>query len=150
MWDRIDSILQRHRNMRGALIPVLQQVQQVVGFLPPQVQQYLAQGLGVSPAEVFGVATFYAFFSLEPRGRHHCKVCLGTACYVRGSNKLMDNLTETFGLKKSGGTTADLRLTVEGVRCVGACGLAPVMIVGEDVHRKVDVVQLPEIMKRYE
>lgn len=149
-WRQIDDVLERFRGRRGALIPVLQQVQGIVGYLPEAVQQYLSDQMNVSPAEIFGVVTFYAFFSTEPRGRHHCKVCLGTACYVKGGEKIMDKLSKDLGIAKAGGTTEDRRFTVEGVRCVGACGVAPVVIINEDVHREVDVMSLPDILNQYE
>lgn len=150
MWAKVDEILDELGGRRGALIPVLQKVQTTVGYLPMEVQQYVADRLGVSPAEVFGVVTFYAFFSIEPLGRHHCKVCLGTACYVKGGDKIMKKITQDLGLPASGGTEKDRRFTVEGVRCVGACGLAPVVIINENVHRQVDVMSLPGILGQYE
>ena len=149
-WAKIDEIFAEFQGRRGSLIPVLQRVQELVGHLPMEVQQYIAQGLGVPPAEVFGVVTFYAFFSIEPRGRHYCKVCLGTACYVKGGGKIMEKLTSDFDLAATGGTTKDRRFTMEGVRCVGACGLAPVVIIDDDVHRQVNVMALPEILAQYQ
>ena len=148
-WARIDAIIDKYRHVRGGLIPVLQQVQEVVGYLPVNVQTHVADGLNLNPSEVYGVATFYAFFSLIPRGRHICKVCLGTACYVKGGEKIIVQLEKDLKVKP-GHATEDRRFTLEGVRCVGACGLAPVVLIDEDVYREVNIMDLPDMLKKYE
>lgn len=149
MLAKIDQICAENRGKPGSLIPVLQACQGVVGYLPEVVQQRIASGLGVSGHEVFGVATFYSFFTMKPRGRNVVRVCLGTACYVRGGKETMDRLTQHLHLNADG-TTADRRFTVEGVRCLGACGVAPVMVVNEDTHRKVMADSVIKLVESYQ
>ncbi len=146
--DAVDSIIRRNRDRPGALIPVLKDVQDVTGYLPLPLQQRIATGLNLSFSEVYGVATFYSFFRQEPIGRHLIKVCLGTACYVRGNKDLVQNLSRDLACK-IGGTTEDRRFTIEGVRCLGCCGIAPVITVGEDVHREVRAKDMPPILEQY-
>ncbi len=129
----IDAVLAEYRGRRGGLIPVLQQVQGIVGYLPPAVQNYIALGLDLSAAAVYGVASFYSFFSMTPRGKHIVRVCLGTACYVVGAGRIIEQLSEHLDVAV-GGTTEDRLFSLEGVRCVGACGLAPVVIVDDETH----------------
>lgn len=148
-WDALEKLVEEYQDQRGALIPVLQKAQGIVGYLPYNVQKFVADGLNLNPSEVYGVATFYAFFSLIPRGRHICKVCLGTACYVKGGDKLMKQLEKELNVK-SGQATEDRRFTLEGVRCVGACGLAPVILVDEDVFREFAVQDLADMISKYE
>lgn len=129
----VDEVLAAARRRPGGLIPALQQVQELLGYLPPAVQNYIALALGRSAAEVYGVTSFYAFFTMKPRGRHLVRVCLGTACYVVGSGLIVDALKEHLAVEV-GGTTADRCISLEGVRCVGACGLAPVVVVDGEAH----------------
>jgi predicted molibdopterin-dependent oxidoreductase YjgC/NADH:ubiquinone oxidoreductase subunit E len=129
----IDAVLAEFQDRRGGLIPVLQQVQAIVGFLPPAVQNYIALGLDLSAASVYGVTSFYSFFSMTPRGKHIVRVCLGTACYVVGAGRIIEQLSEHLDVKV-GGTTGDRLFSLEGVRCVGACGLAPVVIIDDHTH----------------
>ncbi len=133
----IDELLAAYRPRRGGLIPVLQKVQEILGFLPTTTQNYIALGLGLSAADVFGVVSFYSFFTMTPRGRNTIRVCLGTACYVKESGKILENLEEHLKIKV-GETTEDREFTLTGVRCVGACGLAPVVVVGEETLGMVD------------
>jgi NADH:ubiquinone oxidoreductase subunit E len=126
-------VLRTYRPRPGGLIPVLQKVQAILGYLPPVVQNYIALGLGISAASVYGVTSFYSFFTMTPRGRHIVRVCLGTACYVVGAGRLIEKLKEHLDVEV-GGTTADRMFSLEGVRCVGACGLAPVVMVDHDTH----------------
>lgn len=149
MLAKIDQICAENKGKPGALIPVLQACQGVVGYLPAPVQQRIADGLGVAGHEVFGVATFYSFFTMKPRGRNVVRVCLGTACYVRGGKETMDRLTQHLTLNEDG-TTHDRRFTVEGVRCLGACGVAPVVVVNEDTHRKVMADSVINLVERYQ
>lgn len=147
--EAIDSIIAAHREQRGGLIPVLQQVQEEVSYLPPVVQNYIALGLGVPPADVYGVVSFYSFFSMQPRGRHLIRACLGTACYVKGIEKVIDKM-ETGLSVKMGGTTADRRFTLKGVRCLGACGLAPVVMVDDDTLGEVSPNRIMKLLEKYE
>lgn len=141
-------IIDKYKEQRGALIPVLQDIQDYYGYLPVEVQEIIAEGLGVPASEVFGVVTFYNFFTMVPRGRHTLKVCLGTACYVRGGKQIMDRLQKDLAVEV-GGTTDDLRFSLEVVRCLGACGLAPTMMIGNDVHQRLKPAKLNEILEKY-
>lgn len=147
--DAVDAIIGRNRHRPGALIPVLKDVQDVTGYLPLPLQQRIAKGLNLSLSEVYGVVTFYSFFRQEPIGRNLIKVCLGTACYVRGNKDLVQNLSRDLACKL-GGTTEDRRFSIEGVRCLGCCGIAPVITVGDDVHREVRAKDMPAILGQYE
>ncbi|MBC8419264.1 MAG: molybdopterin-dependent oxidoreductase [Desulfobacterales bacterium] len=135
--EQIDHILASYKDHRGGLIPVLQQVQGILGFLPIPVQHYIALGLGLPSSDVFGVVSFYSFFTMVPRGRHIVRVCLGTACFVKGSGKLLDTLGRHLKVDV-GETTSDREYSLEVVRCIGACGLAPVMVIDEETHGMVD------------
>ena len=114
-------------------MPTLQEAQGIYGYLPIEVQKMIADGLGVSLSEVFGVATFYSQFSLTPKGKHRISVCLGTACYVKGSDKILEAVEAKLGIK-SGECTADGMFSIDSCRCVGACGLAPVVVINDEVH----------------
>ena len=148
--DQINQVIEDYAGVRGSLIPVLQKVQGIVGYLPYNVQTMVGDGLGINPSEIYGVATFYAFFSLIPRGRHICKVCLGTACYVKGGEKIIGQLERELNVERNR-TTEDRRFTLEQVRCVGACGLAPVIVIDDsDFHQVDSITQLPDILAKYE
>jgi NADH:ubiquinone oxidoreductase subunit E len=147
--DGVDAIIQQNRHRPGALIPVLKDVQDLTGYLPLSLQRRIATGLNLSFSEVYGVVTFYSFFRQEPIGRHLIKVCMGTACYVRGNKDLVEHLGRDLDCKL-GGTTEDKRFSLEGVRCLGCCGIAPVITVNEDVHREIRVKEVAEILERYE
>lgn len=149
MIDRIDEIIAANRGKPNALIPVLQQVQGVAGYLPVSLQQRIARGMGVPGSDVYGVTTFYSFFSMEPRGRNVIKVCLGTACFVQGGNEALDRIKSYTGLGV-GETGEDRRFTLEVVRCLGACGLAPVTVINEDTHRKLTADRVTEVLETYE
>ncbi len=144
----VDEIIARFKGKPGGLIPVLEEVQGVLGFLPVPIQEIIAQGLGVSRAQVFGVVTFYSFFTMVPRGKHTCRVCLGTACYVRGGRAISETLKRTLGINE-GETTADRMFSLESVRCLGACGLGPVVVVDEQVHGRVKPGKVGEILSQY-
>ncbi len=146
--DRIEEVFAKHRKKPGSLIPVLEEVQAITGYLSDELQEWIALGLNLPKARVFGVVTFYSFFSRVPRGKHQIKVCLGTACYVRGSNRIVERLEGELGIT-SGGVTKDRKFSLETLRCVGACGLAPVMIIGEDTHGQVQLDNLKEILASY-
>lgn len=147
-WAKIDEIIEKNKNKPGALIPVLEQVQNVTGFLPAEVQHRISQGLNVSPAIIYGVVTFYSFFTMVPRGRHLVKVCLGTACYVKRSDEILDKIKQELNVNV-GEMTKDGRYSLDGVRCVGACGLAPVVVVNEDTYGAVDPVKVMAIIDEY-
>jgi NADH-quinone oxidoreductase subunit E len=149
MYLKIDGIVARYRGKPGSLIPVLQQAQDVCGYLPHAVQRYVARGLGMSPSVVFGVATFYSFFTLVPRGKHVIRVCLGTACYVKRSEEILEKIKDELDLEV-GEVTRDKKYSLEAVRCLGACGLAPVVVIGQDTYGDVAATKVMEIVRKYE
>lgn len=133
-FEKVCDILDRHARHPARLIPILQAVQEEYRYLPEEVLTYVATSLGVTPARVFGVATFYAHFALEPKGKHVIRLCDGTACHVKRSIPILEAVRDRLGLDEKRKTTADQLFTVETVACLGACGLAPVMVVDEEVH----------------
>lgn len=145
---KLDDIIARHRDRPGSLIPVLQEAQGLVGYLPPVVQRHIAKGLNMSVSEVHGVVSFYSFFTMKPRGKHNIRVCLGTACYVKRAEEIVQKLREQLGIDL-GEVTADKSFSLESVRCLGACGLAPVVVVDEDTHGSVNPVKTGEIIDQY-
>ena len=145
---QLEEVIARHKGQEGALIPVLHEAQEIFGYLPEQVQKVIADGLGVSLAEVYGVATFYARFSLEPKGKYNIQVCMGTACYVKGADKVLEKLQEVLGVEP-GKCTEDGLFSIEATRCVGACGLAPVMVVNEEVYGKATPAMVEEVIAKY-
>ena len=149
MWKEIDRIIQRYKGKPGALIPVLEECQNVCGYLPMKVQERISNGLNIPGSTIYGVVTFYSFFTMVPRGRHTIKVCLGTACYVRGGKANLKYLEDEFEVEV-GGTTRDLRFSIDSVRCVGACGMAPAMVVDGDTYAQVSRGNIGEILNRYE
>jgi NADH:ubiquinone oxidoreductase subunit E len=144
----VDEIIGRYRSKPGSLIPVLEEIQESIGYLPKTIQARVALGLRLPFSEVYGVVTFYSYFTMAPRGRHTIRCCLGTACYVRGGKKNLDRLVETLGVEP-GETTPDRRFSLETVRCLGACGLAPVIMVDEDTFRQVKPSQISTILQPY-
>ena len=147
--SQVDEIIDRFRTKPGSLIPVLEECQRIVGYLPVELQQYIRQGLNVPGSTIYGVVTFYSFFSMVHKGRHTIKVCLGTACYVRGTKNIIKRLKDGFGLEV-GQTSEDRRFSLEAVRCLGACGLAPVVVVNEDTHGGVRPDKVGDILDLYE
>ena len=145
----LDEILARHKGERGSLIPVLQEVQSVYGFISQDAIKDISTALNIPATDIFGVATFYAQFHLKPRGRHVVRVCQGTACHVRGGAKILAEVEKELGIMP-GETTDDLRYTLEPVACLGCCGLAPVMMVDEDTHGRLTVDKVAEILAKYE
>ncbi len=145
---RLDEVLAGYRGKPGALIPVLQTAQGIYGFLPEEALKRIALALGKSYSEVAGVVGFYSFFSTVPRGKHLVRVCLGTACYVRGGKMVLETLKEELGVDV-GGTTPDGQFSLEVARCFGACGLAPTIMIDEDVHQRVKPLKLREILAQY-
>ena len=145
---KVDEIIGRHKNKPGGLIPVLEEVQGVLGFLPIPIQEIIAEGLGLPKAQVFGVVTFYSFFTMVPRGKHTCRVCLGTACYVRGGKVIAETLRRALGINE-GETTQDRLFSFESVRCLGACGLGPVVVVDDEVHGRMKPAKIGEMLSHY-
>ncbi len=149
MAAKLDMIIQKYKNKPGSLIPVLQEAQEIVGYLPPAVQRHIARGLNVPVSEVHGVVSFYSFFTMKPKGRHNIRVCLGTACYVKRAEEILQKLKDKLHID-IGEVTKDRKFSLESVRCLGACGLAPVVVVDKDTHGSVNPVQALDILKKYE
>jgi NADH:ubiquinone oxidoreductase subunit E len=147
-WEKVDQVIDRYRRRQGILIPVLKEVQDICGYLPKKVQHRIAQGLQLPASQVYGVVSFYAFFTTIPRGKHIIRVCLGTACYVKGSKQILDNLQRELHVEV-GGITQDRKFSLEAVRCLGACGLAPVMVVGNDTYGMITPGKAIEIVSSY-
>jgi NADH:ubiquinone oxidoreductase subunit E len=149
MWIQIDEIIDNNKSRLGAIITVLRECQDVVGYLPVELIDYIGDGMNLSRSEVYGVASFYALFSMEPKGRHTVKMCLGTACYVKGIKEVLDRVSNEYQIEE-GETTEDRRFTLEAVRCLGACGLAPVMVINQDTHGDVKADGVLKILDQYE
>jgi len=149
MWTQIDAIIQTYRNHPGAVITVLRECQDIVGYLPVELIDEISAGLNLPPSDVYGVASFYALFSMTPKGRHQVKVCMGTACYVKGIKEVMARISNQYDVEE-GGTSPDRRFTLEPVRCLGACGLAPVMVVNQDTHGDISADKIIDILEHYE
>lgn len=149
MWSEIDEIIAANRDIPGSVIGVLRECQDVVGYLPVELIDYISYGLNLSRSEVFGIASFYSLFSLTPKGRHQIKVCMGTACYVKGIKEVISRIGNSFQLQE-GCTTDDRRFSLEAVRCLGACGLAPVMVVGQDTYGDVKADKVIDTLEKYE
>lgn len=145
----LEQVLAQYRGSRGALIPVLQAAQDIYGYLPREVLRRISLELKVPLSKVYGVATFYAQFHLKPRGRYIIRVCLGTACHVRGGEKILQRVKEVIGVAE-GETTPDLRFTLEPVACLGACGLSPIMMVNDHAHGRLTPDLVPKILDQYQ
>ena len=147
--QKLLAVIEAHKEQQGALMPVLQEAQAIYGYLPIEVQRMIAEGLNIPLEEVYGVVTFYAQFSLNPKGKYNIGVCLGTACYVKGSQEVYDKVSEVLNIK-GGEVTDDGLFSLESTRCIGCCGLAPVMTVGDDVYGKLTADMIPDIIKKYQ
>lgn len=147
-YDELQKVIEEHKNEPGALMPVLQGAQEIFGCVPMDVQKIIAEALNTTLSEVYGVATFYAQFSLQPKGEYLISVCLGTACYVKGSQKVLDKLSEELNIPV-GSTTEDGKFTLQATRCLGACGLAPVMTINDAVYGRLTPDMVPAILAKY-
>ncbi len=148
-YSRIDQVIAAKGSDRDSLIEILHGVQEDLGYLPQPVQEYVAERLGLPVGTVEGVVTFYSFFTTVPRGRHLIKVCQGTACYVRGGKRVLETVTKAAGCSV-GETSDDMRFSLDVVRCVGACGLSPVMTVNADIYERVKPTKVADILDRYQ
>jgi NADH:ubiquinone oxidoreductase subunit E len=146
---KIDEIIEKLKHKPGALIPVLAGCQGVLGYLPVELQKYISKRMNIPGADIYGVVTFYSFFSMIPKGRHTIKVCMGTACYVRGIEEILRRIQTELNLK-IGLTTPDRKFSLEAVRCLGACGLAPVIVVDNNTHGGVTPDSVLNILANYE
>lgn len=145
---QLKELIARYKDQKGALMPVLQQAQELYGYLPIEVQTMIADGLGLSLAEVYGVATFYAQFTLNPQGQNTVSICMGTACYVKGAAAVLAKIEEKLGIS-SGGITPDGKFSLDSTRCIGACSLAPVIVVNGDVYGRLVPEDVDGILEKY-
>ncbi|KGG79561.1 NADH-quinone oxidoreductase subunit NuoE [Caloranaerobacter azorensis] len=146
--EELKKVIEENKGKKGALMPVLHEAQRIFGYLPIEVQRMISEGLNIPLAEIYGVATFYSQFSLIPKGKYQIGVCLGTACYVKGAQAIIDKIKEELKLEV-GGTTKDRKFSLQATRCIGACGLAPVMTINEDVYGRLKADEIPAILKKY-
>jgi NADP-reducing hydrogenase subunit HndA len=146
--EKLQQIIEKYKNTKGALIPVLHEAQEIYGYLPLSVQKTISEGLNVPLSEIYGVVTFYTQFSLEPKGKYNIQLCMGTACYVKGAGIILDKLKEKLGVEV-GKCTDDGIFSLEACRCIGACGLAPVMMINEDVYGRLSPDDIEGIIEKY-
>lgn len=146
--EKVEAIVASFPEKKGALIPALQAIQKEFGYLPQPALGVLSDSLRVPLSTIYGVATFYAQFHLQPRGKHIIRVCMGTACHVRGGKKLLEKLEDELGVE-AGGTTEDLNFTLEEVACIGACGLAPAVMVDDETYGRLTADKLTEVLDQY-
>ena len=145
---QLRDIIAKHKDEKGCLMPILQQAKEIYGYLPIEVQKIIAAETGCPLEKIYGVVTFYAQFSLNPKGKYKISVCLGTACYVKGSGDIYNKLIERLGIE-GGGCTADGKFSLEACRCIGACGLAPVLTVNDDVYGRLTPDDVDDIIAKY-
>lgn len=146
-YDKVDSIIEHYGKKQSALIPIIQDVQAEYRYLPAELLSYIAEKIGITESKAYSVATFYENFSFEPKGKYVIKVCDGTACHVRKSLTVLERIYKDLGLSKEKHTTDDMLFTVETVSCLGACGLAPVVMVNDDVHPSMTPDSVTELLK---
>ena len=147
--QKLLEVIEAHKDVQGSLISVLQQAQDIYGYLPIEVQKIIADKMDVPLEEIYGVVSFYSQFSLNPKGKYKISVCLGTACYVKGAGDIFDKLSQNLGIV-GGECTADGRFSLEACRCIGACGLAPVMIINDEVYGRLVVDDVDRILAEYQ
>jgi NADH-quinone oxidoreductase E subunit len=147
--EKLREVIAQHRGQPGATMPVLQAAQEIFGYLPEEVQIMIAEGLDIPLSEIYGVASFYAQFTLNPKGKYQISLCLGTACYVKGAAEVLAAVEQKLGIK-TGSITPDGKFSLDACRCIGACGLAPVMMIGNDVYGRLTPEQIPAILDKYE
>jgi len=148
LYDAVSKVIEKYKGTEGALIMVLHEVQEIYGYLPMELQRFIADGMNIPVSEVSGVVSFYSFFTPNKRGKHTIRVCEGTACYVRGGAKLVDAINKQLNVETNG-TTEDGQFTFEIARCIGACGLAPAVMIDDDVYKQVTPAKLPGILALY-
>lgn len=146
--QKLQEIIEMHKDTKGSLIPVLHEAQEVYGYLPMSVLKQISEGMNVPLAEIYGVVTFYTQFSLNPKGKYKINVCLGTACYVKGANHILDKLKEKLGLGV-GECSEDGKFSLDACRCIGACGLAPVIMINDDVYGRLTPDDIEGIIEKY-
>jgi NADP-reducing hydrogenase subunit HndA len=145
----LKKAIEELKTQPGSLMPIMQKAQEIYGYLPIEVQTIISEEANIPMERIYGVATFYAQFALEPKGENQISVCLGTACYVKGAGNILDKVETTLGIKP-GGCTADGKFSLDACRCVGACGLAPVMMINGEVYGRLIPDEVPAILKKYQ
>jgi len=145
---KLKEAIDLHKSQKGALMPVIQAAQSIYGYMPEEVQRMVAEGMGVSLSEIYGIVTFYSQFSLTPKGKYKITICMGTACYVIGAGQVLEKFEKELGIK-DGECTPDKKFSLNSARCVGACGLAPVISINEDVYGKLNEDMVPDILGNY-
>ena len=148
LFEQLDTFIDSLETKDGSLIQVLHHAQGIFGYLPKEVQLYISEKLNIAPAKVYGVVSFYSYFSTNPVGEHKINVCLGTACFVKGSKNVLAELEKQLEIK-NGETTKDLKFSIECLRCVGACGLAPVVVIDGKVYSRVSPDDITDILNEY-
>ncbi len=146
--ERLIAVIAKYNGVKGKMMPILQEAQEIYGYLPVEVQKIIARETGVSQEEIYGIISFYAQFKLNPDGEVAIAVCLGTACYVKGSGELVEAISEDLGIA-AGSTSADGRFSLEATRCIGACGLAPVLTINGEVYGRLTKEDIPGILAKY-
>lgn len=146
--EKLQAVIDKYKNTEGALIPVLHEAQDIYGYLPAEVQKKISEGLDVPMSEIYGVVTFYTQFSIYPKGQYQIAVCLGTACYVKGSGDIIEKIKQKLGIDV-GECSADGKFSLDATRCIGACGLAPVLTVNDEVYGRLTVDDVDDILAKY-
>ena len=146
--EKLIAVINAHKEIKGSMMPILQQAQEIYGYLPIEVQKIIARETGASIEEIYGVVSFYSQFKLNPNGKYAIAVCLGTACYVKGAQELIDAITKELGVE-AGSTSSDGKYSLEATRCIGACGLAPVLTINGDVYGRLTAKDIPGILAKY-
>lgn len=146
--EKLQTVIEKYKGTDGALIPVLHEAQDIFGYLPIEVQKKISDGLDIPMSEIYGVVTFYTQFSIYPKGQYQIGVCLGTACYVKGSGDIIDKIKQRLGIEV-GQCTDDGKFSLDATRCIGACGLAPVLTVNDEVYGRLTVDDVDDILAKY-
>lgn len=146
---QVEKMLEKYKGQKGALLQALQEAQGIIGYLPIHVQKMVSEALDITLSEVYSTITFYSFFSLKPRGQYQVRVCLGTACYVRGAEKILNRIKTELGIDV-GETSKDAKFSLDACRCIGACGLAPALVINDEVYGRLTPDKIPDILKKYE
>ncbi len=147
--DKLNAVIENNKHDKSRVMAVMQEAQEIYGYLPIEVQNMIAEGMDIPLEKIYGISTFYAQFALSPKGKYNVSVCLGTACYVKGSQQVLDKIEEILGIE-AGECTADGKFSIEACRCIGACGLAPVMMINDDVYGRLDPDDVADILAKYE
>lgn len=148
-FEQLDEVIRQWKGQPGGLLPVMQQAQTIIGCLDEEVQAYIAKEMDVPVTDIYGIATFYSLFTLEPKGKYSVGLCLGTACYVKGSQLVLDELQKVLGGVQVGKTTEDGLFTLDATRCIGCCGLAPAMMINGEVYGRLVPADIPGIIEKY-